>query len=61
MAYIALYRHRQCNRSVSCWVSVRVVEAVAKLIGYLVGARVPRARGRAGRATLPGFATASVD
>ena len=36
------------------------IEAVAKPSAHLVGSRVPRDRGRAGRASLPGFATAFI-
>ena len=36
------------------------IEALAKPSAQLVGSRVPRDRGRAGRASLPGFASASI-
>ena len=36
-------------------------EAVAKPSAHLVGSRVPRDRGRAGRASLPSFASALID
>ena len=37
-----------------------IIEAFAKPPAHLVGSRVPRDRGRAGRASLPGFASASI-
>lgn len=56
---LILHKYATCH----WWSGMReiafICEVVAKPLAHLVGSRVPRDRGRAGRASLPGFATAS--